>query len=533
MNAQEIQTIVRNDSVVTGTAFQVQYIIANPTELTRVIPPSFDSMQLISGPHYYKGTAIIEGKPQPIENITYTLVPLVKGLIKLGGITAQFKNGTDKKSNDVFIKAISPPKASYNTRSTFTDINLYASGSKAEVEKIIADNIFIKTEVSKKTSYLGEPIVVSFKLYSGLQSSSEAAKAPGLYGFSMIDMLDINEPHIGIEKLNGKVFNTAVLRQMQLYPLQPGRLVIDPVYVENNIEFYDSVHSGKKINIRKELISRAIPVLILPLPSKQPDSYTGAVGEFILNARIKDPSIPLNKQGKLIISIKGKGNFIQFGMPFIKAPKGIYFNETTIADSLNKGVAPEEGERIYELAFTPDSIGSYKIPSISFSFFDVKKAVYKTIQSDSIGFKIIPSEHSKNNLIIDGHSKPVVHWFWLLLFSMACIVILFFGLVTFKKRKKPVIAEEIVNNIDFSQQIIELYEGNYSSREFYAGLQKILTQYLEKNKENTDRVDEPETLNIINECQLLIYSEIEMPDKLEELKTRAIEVVEGTVKGKG
>jgi hypothetical protein len=43
--------------------------------------------------------------------------------------------------------------------------------------------------VDRRTCFVGEPVVATFKLFSRLQSKSEIIKNPGFYGFSVNDMI--------------------------------------------------------------------------------------------------------------------------------------------------------------------------------------------------------------------------------------------------------------------------------------------------------------------------------------------------------
>src|SRR5688572_19944345 len=52
----------------------------------------------------------------------------------------------------------------------------------------ISDNLFVKAQAEKKTCYVGEPIVVTYKLYSRLTATSKITKQPTLGGFSVYDM---------------------------------------------------------------------------------------------------------------------------------------------------------------------------------------------------------------------------------------------------------------------------------------------------------------------------------------------------------
>ena len=121
-NSQKVQTIAPKQ-VVAGNAFQVQYIIAEPSEPINVVAPHFDNLTLVSGPNYYRGNSLVNGKTQTIENITYTLVASKEGEIKINPLTVKFKNDKEEKSDEVFLKVVPQPKASFSVLSTYTDID--------------------------------------------------------------------------------------------------------------------------------------------------------------------------------------------------------------------------------------------------------------------------------------------------------------------------------------------------------------------------------------------------------------------------
>ncbi len=54
----------------------------------------------------------------------------------------------------------------------------------------IKKNIFVRVEADKTSCYIGEPLVVTYKLYSRLKSESKVTKRPSLNGFSVYDMME-------------------------------------------------------------------------------------------------------------------------------------------------------------------------------------------------------------------------------------------------------------------------------------------------------------------------------------------------------
>jgi len=513
-NAQRIQIIVPKQ-VVAGNAFQIQYIIDDPSTFETISTPQFENLQLISGPNYYKGSSSVYGKAQAIENITYTVVPLKSGLIRIAPVTAKFKNGDEATTNEVKLTAIPQPKASFNALSTYTDINLYAPSSKTDLDKLIEANLFIKTEVDKRICFLGEAITATFKLYSRLQSTSEVINAPSLYGFSVMDVLNINEAHAAVETINGRIFNTSVLRKLQLYPSQTGKLTIDEMQLQNSIEFDDSA-TGRKTKVEKLLASNPIEITVKPLPPAQPDGYSGAVGQFSISAYLSDSKIEASAQGSLIVTIEGKGNFIQFGSPSIQWPKGFDVFDPMVSDELDKNAIPTGGSRKYTFSFTTNQTGSFSLPPIAFSFFDPTVRKYKKVSSDSLKLEVLPAnkkttEEKKNNIQtgING---------WIISLVVLAILALVTTIVFLRKQKKETMQTVIVQPTNYMQMLNEIASQSLSAKSYCLEIHKLSKAIIKEHSLNPEQKKEIE--GIQRDCQLLIYSDIDWEGKQGDIQKR-------------
>src|SRR5438309_4096432 len=77
---RNVETIVPQQPVTVGTAFQVQYIITDNEPAVEVQLPAFGKdFRFVSGPRLYQGEAVINNIKKPIQNFSYTLIPLRKG----------------------------------------------------------------------------------------------------------------------------------------------------------------------------------------------------------------------------------------------------------------------------------------------------------------------------------------------------------------------------------------------------------------------------------------------------------------------
>lgn len=517
--AQKIQTIVPEQPVVVGNAFQIQYVLSEPSDFVTVITPPFENLRLISGPDYYKINSEGNAKMQGIKNITYTVIPLKTGRIPVKGILVQFKDA-EIKSADAVVTVVPQPRASFTTSSSYTDMNLYAPSSKTDLENLVKENLFVRTEVDKKTCYPGEPLVVTFKLYSRLQSVSEVINAPSLYGFGIMDILDINEAHPSVERINGKIFNAAILRKMQLYPVQTGKLLIDEMQLNNEVEFKDPVN-GEKIKVEKWLASNPVEITVKPLPGEPPQNFSGAVGQFAIKARWEKGKIEISQQGKLIVTISGSGNFIQFSEPSIPWPDGFDVFDPDIWDHLNKNEVPVAGSREYVFRFTKDSVGKFYLPSISFSYFDPSTKNFKTLETGRLPLEIIdfaksstqPKEKIENNRL---KRKWIV---WALAGIMAAALLL----LQLKRKKRQKAMQFDTEKTDYLQKLQEIYSFHLPGRQFCLAIQKLLTE-VNKNYPLSEG-QKQELLSIQNDCRLLIYSDIEEEGKEEQLKKRTLDLL--------
>jgi hypothetical protein len=517
--AQKVQTIVPLQPVVVGTAFQVQYIITQPGELANTVLPAFDSFRVVSGPNHYKGNALIDGKQQPIENITFTLVPSSTGTITINGLKASFKNGSEQEGASATITVIPQPRVSFIARSSYTDLALYAPRSQADLQKMVGENLFLKAELSKTKCYVGEPVVATFTLYSRLQSSSELVRTPGLYGFSVMDMLNTREAHQQVETIRGKVFNTSILRKVQLYPEQPGQLVVDEMVVQNEIDFDDSL--GGNTRISKELRSRPMAITVLPLPEKKPAQYNGAVGRFSLSSHLIQDTIARQAEGKLVVTVKGNGNFIQLNEPIVPWPAHFDVFEPVVNDALDRNAIPVKGSRDYIFSFTVSKAGTYILPPIEFSFFDLITHAYKNVLTDSMQVYISETGTTGAGSNVEKVKKEA-NFNWLLALGLLVIISFLAFLAWPKIRDRKKSKKATPTEIKKPELFIDL--SGMNDKEACQQVQHVLDRIL-KHYELT-QMQKREVVSLRRDCQLLVYSEVSAPAQRTEIEKRLTALVQ-------
>lgn len=402
------KTIVPQQPLVVGESFQVQYTISNAEKISGFnATASFESFRFVSGPDIYNGKEVGTNGIQQIKNYVFTLEAIRPGFFTVHGAWATI-DGKTTISNPAIVEIISKKEAAKRYNSVDNSAYLLQPGE--DPNEKIRQNLFMKIVVDKRNCYTGEPILATFKLYSRLQSKSDIIKNPGFYGFTVHDMLNLDDKTVTTETINGKTFDVHTIRMVQLFPLQAGIFTVDAMEVKNKVEFSRSIikkRTEQKIaegvlntdndepaNGNAEIFESTIktePVIInvKPVPAaKKPNDYNGATGIFSISASIPKTGLLKNEEGFLEVTISGQGNFTQLTAPVIYWPEGIESFEPGISDSLDKSKFPLKGNRKYRYTFVCVKSGKYQVPPISFSFFNPSSGDYKTISSAAVDVEV-------------------------------------------------------------------------------------------------------------------------------------------------
>ncbi|HWR33289.1 MAG TPA: BatD family protein [Chitinophagaceae bacterium] len=425
MHAQvSFKTIVPMQPVIAGESFQVQFTISNAEKVSWFKAPYFEFFRFISGPDLYSGKEEGINGSQPVKNYVFTLEAVRPGHFIIHGATALL-DGKLYGSNQVIIEVISKKDAI--NRDMGRDNSAYLLLTGENPYNKIRQNLFLKVEVNKKNCYTGEPVLATFKLYSRLQSKSAIVKSPGFYGFTVYDMVNLDDKEMSTENVNGKFFDVHTIRKVQLFPLQSGIFTIDAMEVKNRVEFSrSSVNKKKEEKIAEDVLNnygdeptyentevfetsmKTEPVLIAvkPVPSiNKPGEYNGAAGFFNISSSLSKTKIAKNEEIFFDVVISGKGNFTQLSPPVINWPDGVEGFEPVIRDSFEKSIFPLTGSRTYQYGFVCPKTGKYQLPQVNFSFFNPSSGSYKMISSAPVDLEVGNKE--KTNIITDKKKASI------------------------------------------------------------------------------------------------------------------------------
>ncbi len=295
--------------------------------------------------------------------------------------------------------------------------------------------IFIKTSVSKKTCFVGEPIMVTYELYTAVSCHSKVTKQVAFSNCSVIEMTSVDEPDKTVKE-NGAIYRVQLIRKIQLIPLQAGDLEIPPVTISNDVSFSTVENPYAEKSYTAEVSSIEKKVVVDSLPDHQPEGFTGITGKFSITAKTDSTEIAAGDNNRLQVTISGAGNIEAVTEPKVAWPKHSQHFDAIDSQHINRFNFPESGDKTFIFPFIITRKGRTSIPEISFTYFNTELKRFETITTKEIPLLIKASIKTKNPLVLmqDDLSNKKYLWF---VPGIAAVVILVW-LLSNRKTKKNI-----------------------------------------------------------------------------------------------
>lgn len=257
------------------------------------------------------------------------------------------------------------------------------------------EDIFMRLNLSKNTAVKGEPITAVLKLYTRADIIGfEDFKLPTFNGFWSKETYAPTNLELNRENINGKIYNTTVIRRYMLIPQQEGTIVIEPaeavcqvrIRAQNRSrsifdDFFDNYQT-----VKKRVATPTINFHVKSLPGGAPSSFGGGVGQFNITAKFTNDSIAANQASSLIVTVSGKGNVTMLSAPKVDFPTDfdVYDVKTTDRSEAN-GTG---GSKVFEYPFIARSYGDFTVGPIKYSYYDISKGSYVTTQAPAVTIKV-------------------------------------------------------------------------------------------------------------------------------------------------
>jgi hypothetical protein len=508
--------------------------------------PSFEGFKIIAGPSQQVSQSWVNGKSSFEKIYSYYLLPTQKGNLTIRQASIEY-NGQIYKTSPIKINvtaAVEQPKDPNDTQVSADD------------------NIYLVADISKTNPYINEPITVVYKLYFsyniGITNWRELDKPK--YNDFWSQNIDIKQL-VGEEGMfKGEKYRFVVLRKTVLYPQKSGKLVIEPLSLDIDVQLPTNRRDmfGRVVvtngNKRVSAGAKTIAVRALPEAGK-PADFSGAVGKFDFRVTPSKTNLKNGESLDLVVSVSGNGNMKLFNLPKPVVPNSLEMYDAVHNEKVNTTLSGMSGKISDSYTIIPQFKGNYPIKPLQFSYFDLGSGTYKTISSPEIMINVLdgPSANDQVATTTSGNSKNVIssseqfkfiklksdlksmnnddflgsNLFYGLLFLPFLILPV---IVLFKKKKDAIDSDVFGNRIKMNNRLAKKYlseaKKQINNKEpFYVALEKAMHNFLkaklhietsEMSKSNIQellisRNASPETvidfINLTENCELARFAQ--------------------------
>lgn len=408
-------------AVVKGQQFRLSYTV-NTREVKEFRAPSFDGFEVLMGPSQSHSSSIsnINGTVTSTVTITYTyiLMGVEEGEYDVPAATI-VADGQQKTSNSLKIKVLPPDQtaASQGQAAGQGRGGAASQPSSSSGTQISDRDLFITATVNKANVYEQEAILLTYKVYFLVNLRSLEIKMPDLKGFHTQEVeLQRGEPTL--EHYNGRNYNTIVWSQYVLFPQQTGKLEIPSINFEGVVgvrtqrsrDPFDIFMNGGMgyVDVRKVIRTPKLTVNVSPLPAGKPESFMGGVGEFALKSSVSTTGLKANEAVTLKLEISGTGNMKLINTPEVQWPQDFEVYDPQVENKFSLTRAGLSGKKIIEYLAIPRHAGTFTIPPVEFSYFDLKSKSYRTLTTEPYELTVAKGEGASGQMVSSFTNKEDV-----------------------------------------------------------------------------------------------------------------------------
>ena len=402
-------TVSAKKQVMVGERFQV--VFEANAEGKNFSAPSFEGFTVVGGPFTSTSSSfqMVNGSMSHSVKCTYTfaLQAYQEGTFHVGSATLNVKG--KKVSSEPFDINVIPDDGSHATPSGGGDsAGQGRSQQNTNDPQVSGKDLFLNVIPSKKSVYVGDQVVLTYKIYTKVPVSSlSVERMPSYAGFWTKDISDnTNSLRQSSEYINGIEYTTAEVQKIVVVPQRAGKLTIDPMIIEcvaqirteSNRQrsmdpfeafFNDPFFNRNITNVKKELTSQTLNLEVKSLPENgKPASFAGAVGNYNFKSEIDKTELSTNEAFTLTLTVSGTGNVELLQMPTPVFPPDFEVYDPKVTTSVNPTSNGLSGTKKAEFLVIPRRAGNFTIPAVEFSYFNPANETYQTLQSEPYEIKV-------------------------------------------------------------------------------------------------------------------------------------------------
>ncbi len=356
--------------------------------------PALNDFQVLSGPNQFSSIQIINFRKSVSKTYSLVLTPAREGTLTIPAAELTYE-GKLYRTQPIVLTigggngsgGQPSPAAPQTAAPQVTGVQ----GNPSE--------LFVQVTADKIQAYQQEQIILTYTIYVSAGnigvSDYQITKLPNIAGAWVEEMTPPARGQVQNAIVNGKRYQSAIVRQIAVFPTPPGELVVDPLELTCQVQVMAPTRRGRSLldqffsmplldyqTVERILRTEPLTLKIQPLPeANRPADFDGVVGNYKLDVMLEPQQARTNEALTMKVRYSGTGNLKMLPAPKIKAPTDFEAYDPKESTQINNSGGRISGSKVFEYVFIPRHAGTQKIAPLSFSYFDPAAKSYRTLSA--------------------------------------------------------------------------------------------------------------------------------------------------------
>ena len=257
------------------------------------------------------------------------------------------------------------------------------------------DDLFIIATLSKEAVYVNEPVTVEYRIFTRVNVDGyNLTQQPSTAGFWAEELPD---PVGGVEQVvrNGVQYASSVIRRVALFPTSSGRKTLAPLTIEAQVRvqrrsrgFFDDPFFGRSRNRPVVIASDAVELDVSALPTGEPSSFSGLVGDFDVATSFDRTDLNTNDALTFRLEVTGTGNIRTVTAPELGFPADFEVYPPDVTEQVEPFGDGVRGRKVFEYVVVPRAPGDVVLPPVELAYFNSDTDAYAVATSAPITLRI-------------------------------------------------------------------------------------------------------------------------------------------------
>ena len=327
---------------------------------------------------------IVNGRTSMSLTYQHRYQATAEGTFEIGAVTVR-AGGQDLRTEPLTIRIIDGPAGTARSSPGGAD------------GTITRQNLFVTATANKARAYVNEAVIVEYRIFTRVDVEGyNVTQQPGTAGFWVEELADAQA---GVEQVvrDGLQYASAVVRRVALFPTSAGSATLEPLMLETQVRVPRRSRSFFGDPFGRDLFGSRVPVVVssdpvdievLPLPTGQPDSFTGLVGQLEVSASIDRTDAETNDALTYRLEVSGTGNIRTLPDPELGFPSNFEVYPPEVSERVEPTADGVRGSKVFEYVIVPRAPGQVTIPAVELAYFDIETGAYAVAASDPIALSV-------------------------------------------------------------------------------------------------------------------------------------------------